>query len=72
MAIHLLRVGEESGKMDVMLLQIADTYDRDIREAVKRLIALFEPLMILVMGIIIGTIVVSMLWSIFSINDVPF
>jgi hypothetical protein len=72
LAIHLLRVGEESGKLDVMLLQIADTYDADVRQAIQRLIALFEPLMILVMGIVIGTMVVSMLWSIFSINDVPF
>lgn len=72
LAIHLLRVGEESGKLDSMLLQIADTYDQEIRESVRRILALFEPLMILVMGIIIGTMVVSMLWSIFSINDVPF
>ncbi len=72
LAIHLLRVGEESGKLDVMLLQIADTYDGDVRQSVQRLIALFEPLMILFMGIVIGTMVVSMLWSIFSINDVPF
>jgi len=72
LAIHLLRVGEESGKLDMMLLQIADTYDNDVRQSVQRLIALFEPLMILFMGIVIGTMVVSMLWSIFSINDVPF
>lgn len=72
LAIHLLRVGEESGKLDNMLLQIAETYDREIKENVQRLVALFEPLMILVMGVIIGTIVVSMMWSIFSINDVPF
>lgn len=72
LAIHLLRVGEESGKLDTMLLQIADTYDADVRQSIQRLISLFEPLMILVMGIVIGTMVVSMLWSIFSINDVPF
>jgi general secretion pathway protein F len=72
LAIHLLRVGEESGKLDSMLLQIADTYDREIKENVQRLVALFEPLMILIMGLVIGTIVVSMMASIFSINDVPF
>jgi general secretion pathway protein F len=72
LAIHLLRVGEESGKLDSMLLQIADTYDREIKESVQRLVALFEPLMILIMGVVIGTIVVSMMASIFSINDVPF
>ncbi|MGH9341385.1 MAG: type II secretion system F family protein [Acidobacteriota bacterium] len=70
-ALHLLEVGEETGRLDVMLLQIADTYDRDMRTALKRLVALFEPAIILVMGLIIGVMVVSMLYSIFSINDVP-
>ena len=70
-AMHLLAVGEETGRLDAMLLQIADTYDRDMRTALKRLVALFEPLIILFMGLVIGTMVVSMLYSIFSINDVP-
>jgi general secretion pathway protein F len=70
-AVHLLEVGEETGRLDDMLLQIAETYDRDLRNSTKRLIALFEPAMILVMGLIIGVMVVSMLYSIFSINDVP-
>jgi type II secretory pathway component PulF len=70
-AVHLLEVGEETGRLDDMLLQIAETYDRDLRTTTKRLIALFEPAIILVMGLIIGVMVVSMLYSIFSINDVP-
>jgi general secretion pathway protein F len=69
-AVHLLEVGEETGRLDDMLLQIADTYDRDLRTATKRLIALFEPAIILLMGLLIGIMVVSMLYSIFSINDV--
>ncbi len=70
-AVHLLEVGEETGRLDEMLLQIADTYDRDLRTSVKRLVALFEPAMILFMGLVIGVMVVSMLYSIFSINAVP-
>lgn len=70
-ALHLLEVGEETGRLDTMLLQIADTYDRELRTALKRVIALFEPVIILVMGLIIGLMVVSMLYSIFSINAVP-
>jgi general secretion pathway protein F len=70
-ALHLLQVGEETGKLDDMLLQIAETYDRELRVALKRLVAFFEPAVILVMGVIIGLIVVSILYSIFSINDVP-
>jgi general secretion pathway protein F len=71
LAMHLVEVGEESGKLDAMLTQVADVYDTDVRNSVKNLIAFFEPALILVMGIIIGTIVVSMLVAIFSINDVP-
>jgi general secretion pathway protein F len=70
-AVHLLQVGEETGRLDAMLLQIADTYDRELRASLKRLIALVEPAIILVMGLIIGTMVVSMIYSIFSIYDVP-
>jgi general secretion pathway protein F len=70
-AVHLLEVGEETGRLDEMLLQIADTYDRELRTSIKRLVALFEPAMILFMGLVIGLMVVSMLYSIFSINDVP-
>ena len=70
-AVHLLEVGEETGRLDEMLFQIADTYDRDLKTSVKRLVALFEPAMILIMGLLIGVMVVSMLYSIFSINAVP-
>ncbi len=70
-ALHLLEVGEETGRLDAMLLQVADTYDRELRTALKRLIAFFEPAIILVMGIVFGVMIVSILHSIFSINDVP-
>lgn len=71
LAMHLVEVGEESGKLDSMLVQVAEVYDNEVRQAIKNLIAFFEPALILLMGIIIGTIVVSMLLAIFSINDVP-
>jgi len=71
LAMHLIEVGEESGKLDTMLVQVADVYDTEVRNGIKNLIAFFEPALILLMGIIIGTIVVSMLLAIFSINDVP-
>jgi general secretion pathway protein F len=71
LAMHLIEVGEESGKLDSMLIQVGEVYDVEVRNSIKNLIAFFEPALILVMGIIIGTIVVSMLMAIFSINDVP-
>ncbi len=70
-AVHLLEVGEETGRLDSMLLQLAETYDRELRTALKRLVAFFEPAIILVMGIVFGVMIVSILYSIFSINNVP-
>jgi len=71
LAVHLIEVGEETGRLDSMLLQLSDVYDKDVRAAVKNFIALFEPIMILLMGLVIGAIVISMLLAIVSINDVP-
>lgn len=68
---QLATVGEESGSLDKMLIKVADQYEKDIQKATRNLVALFEPVMILVMGGLIGTIVVSMLSAIFSINDMP-
>ncbi len=70
-AIHLLEVGEETGRLDAMLMQIADAYDRELRTTMKRLLAFLEPAIILFMGVVIGVMVVAMLYSILSINDVP-
>lgn len=72
LAIHLVRVGEETGRLDAMLLQLADSYEKDVKTAVKALTAVFEPTIILVMGVLIGVVVLSMLMAIFSINEIAF
>jgi type II secretion system protein F len=72
LALHLVEVGEETGRLDTMLIQVADVYEKEVRTAVKALTAVFEPVIILVMGVLIGTIVLSMLMAIFSINEVGF
>ncbi len=69
-AVHLLEVGEETGRLDAMLLQIAEAYDRETKNSTKRMLAFVEPAIILFMGLVIGTMVVSILYSIFSINNV--
>jgi general secretion pathway protein F len=71
LAVHLIEVGEETGRMDSMLLELSKVYDKEVRSAIKNLIALFEPVMILFMGLVVGMIVISMLLAIVSINDVP-
>jgi general secretion pathway protein F len=72
LSIHLVEVGEETGRLDAMLLQLADIYEKDVRTSVKSLTSVFEPAIILVMGIIVGTVVLSMLMAIFSINEIGF
>ncbi len=69
---HLLSVGEETGKLDEMLIKVADNMDTDIEQRIKRLISLVEPALILIMGCAIGAVVISMLSAIFSINEVSF
>ncbi|PYS09725.1 MAG: type II secretion protein F, partial [Acidobacteria bacterium] len=65
-------VGEETGRLDLMLLQVADVYEKDVKTSIKTLTSVFEPAIILVMGIIVGTVVLSMLMAIFSINEIGF
>src|SRR5580658_3039368 len=70
LAAHLLTVGEETGKLDLMFARMADIYEEETRAAIKRFTAIFEPLVILLMGIVVGGLILSMLIAITSINDV--
>ena len=70
-SIHMAKVGEETGKLEEMLIKVADTYDERVRRTVKRLTSLLEPVLILSLGAIVGFIVLSMLLAIFSINELP-
>ncbi len=72
LAIQMITVGEETGKLDEMLLKVAENYEKVVRAMVKRFISFLEPAMILVMGLLVGFIVISMLMAIFSINEIPF
>ena len=70
LASHLLMVGEETGRLDQMFARMADIYETDTRASIKRFTAIFEPLVILVMGVMVGALILSMLLAITSINDV--
>ena len=72
LALNMITVGEETGKLDNMLAEVANYYDQEVKRATKRLTSLLEPVLILGMGLIIGIVVISMLMAIFSINDLPF
>jgi general secretion pathway protein F len=71
LVIHMVRVGEETGRLEDMLLQVAAALETDTRKLVKRLIALAEPCIILIMGLVVGFIVVAMLMAILSVTDIP-
>jgi general secretion pathway protein F len=70
LAGHLLAVGEETGRLDHMFNRMAEIYEVDTKAAIRRFMSLFEPLVILVMGIVVGALILSMLIAITSINDV--
>jgi len=66
---HLLTIGEETGRLDSMFLRAAEIYEDDTRAAIKRFTSLFEPLIILVMGLAVGALILSMLMAISGINE---
>jgi general secretion pathway protein F len=72
LALSMIKVGEETGQLDEMLLKTAGTYEKNLKALIKRFMGLVEPAMILGMGIVIGFIVLSMLIAIFSITELPF
>lgn len=72
LALQMITVGEETGRLEEMLLRIADNYEKGLTMAVKRFTSLLEPAMILFMAVVVGFIVISMLTAIFSMNDLPF
>jgi len=71
LAVHMITVGEETGKLDEMLIKVAETYETNLQVALKRFVNLLEPFIILIMGSVVGFIVISMLLAIFSINEMP-
>jgi type II secretion system protein F len=71
LALHMIGVGEETGRLEEMLADVARHYDQEVKRSTKRLTAILEPLLILTMGGVVGIVVVSILMAIFSINELP-
>jgi general secretion pathway protein F len=71
LAVHMVRVGEETGRLEEMLNRLAGVYESEIRVAVRRFIALLEPVIILVLGLVVFAIVVAIFLAIVSINELP-
>ena len=60
MVVNMVDVGEETGELDVMLYKVADTYDDEVQTLTESLMSLLEPLLIMMLGILVGFIVISL------------
>ena len=65
----MIRVGEESGNLDKMMLELAKVFDDHVQAGVKRGLTLLEPILILTMGAMIASIIIAILMGIMSVND---
>lgn len=69
LALNMVRLGEETGQLDAMLLELARVHDAEVQAGVKRALTLVEPLLILTLGAVIAAIIVSILMGILAVND---
>ncbi|MGC8714126.1 MAG: type II secretion system F family protein [Leptodesmis sp.] len=69
MAIQMISIGEETGELDKMLAKVADFYEDEVEQAVKALTSILEPIMIVVLGGMVGSILLSMYLPMFAVFD---
>ncbi|BAY62868.1 type II secretion system F domain-containing protein [Calothrix brevissima NIES-22] len=69
MAIQMISIGEETGELDGMLMKVADFYEDEVEQAVKSLTSVLEPLMIVVLGGMVGTILLAMYLPMFKVFE---
>jgi general secretion pathway protein F len=72
LAVQMLAVGEESGRLEELCVRVADTYDAEVRRALRTTVAMIEPAMILIFGALVGFVALAMLQAIYSINTTAF
>ena len=71
LAVHMIQVGEETGRLDDMLMQVAETYDHEVEIAIRKALALLQPVMIVAMAGVIGFIIIAILSAMMSVYDLP-
>lgn len=71
-AIDLIRVGEQTGKLDDLLLRQAEMYERGLRQTIDRMLALLVPILTLLLGVIVAGVIASILVAILSVNELAF
>jgi general secretion pathway protein F len=71
LAVHMIQVGEETGRLDDMLMQVAETYDQEVEVAIRKALALLQPAIIVLMAGVIGFIIIAILSAMLSVYDLP-
>jgi len=69
LAVQMIKMGEETGRLEEMLMRVAVIYDKQLKTTIQRMLALLEPALIISLGLMIGGIIVSILLAILSVND---
>jgi len=70
MVLQMVATGEESGELELMLMKVAEFFEREVDDSVAALSSLIEPIMIVFLGVVVGTIVVAMYLPIFKMASV--
>jgi general secretion pathway protein F len=71
LAVHMILVGEETGRLDDMLMQVAETYDRDVEVTIRKALALLQPAVIVAMALVIFFIIIAIFSAMLSVYDLP-
>ena len=69
MAIQMMSIGEETGELDTMLMKVADFYEDEVEQAVKSMTSILEPVMIVFVGGMVGTILLAMYLPMFKVFE---
>ncbi|HOV43225.1 MAG TPA: type II secretion system F family protein, partial [Syntrophothermus lipocalidus] len=67
LVVQMIRVGEETGSLDEIMQQMADFYEKEAQTGIAQLMSLLEPVMVLIMGLVVGTIVLSVMFPLFDL-----
>jgi type IV pilus assembly protein PilC len=69
MVVQMAAIGEETGKMDAMLEKVAEFYEDEVDAAIKSLTSIIEPLMMIVVGAVVGFIIIALYMPMFKLFD---
>jgi len=70
MVVQMVAIGEEAGALDTMLFKVAEFYEQEVNNAVDALASLLEPLIVVMLGVIVGSMVIAMYLPIFKLAAV--